>query len=92
MKNQLPKKLKRRTSAGVVSFLRENGCNVESGSKHLKASHPNKRGKIIIPNNHSGQIPKGTFNSILKAIRNWGFMLFLLFGLLFPFALIFISM
>lgn len=32
---------------------------------HYSYRHPNKKGKVTIPN-HKGDIPKGTVNSILK--------------------------
>ena len=36
-----------------------------SGTSHLQLKHPTKPGKVTLPV-HSGDIPKGTLNSILK--------------------------
>lgn len=32
---------------------------------HIQLKHPTKPGKVTVPN-HAGDIPKGTYNSIMK--------------------------
>ena len=32
---------------------------------HIQLKHPTKSGKVTVPN-HAGDIPKGTYNSIMK--------------------------
>lgn len=35
------------------------------GSSHIQLKHPTKPGKVTIPS-HSGDIPRGTLNSIMR--------------------------
>jgi len=50
----------------VVKLLKNDGW-FESSQKgsHLQLEHPFKKGKVTVPV-HSGDIPKGTLNSIMK--------------------------
>lgn len=50
----------------VIKLLKKDGW-VESSQKgsHLQLEHPFKKGKVTVPV-HSGDIPKGTLNSIMK--------------------------
>jgi predicted RNA binding protein YcfA (HicA-like mRNA interferase family) len=50
----------------VIKLLKEDGW-IEKDQKgsHLQLIHPQKPGKITVPI-HSGDIPKGTLNAILK--------------------------
>ncbi len=52
----------------ILKKLHEDGWkeipNRKKGS-HIQLKHPTKHGKVTVPN-HSGDIPAGTLNSILK--------------------------
>ena len=52
----------------VIKLLRNDGWteipNNTKGS-HIQLKHPTKPGKVTVPS-HSGDIPPGTLNSILK--------------------------
>ena len=50
----------------VIKLLKNDGW-FESSQKgsHLQLEHPLKKGKVTVPV-HSGDIPKGTLNSIMK--------------------------
>ena len=43
------------------------GWMITEGSNHSIATHPNKRGVKIPIHRHTGDIPTGTLNNILKA-------------------------
>lgn len=50
----------------LEKLLKEDGWyQVSSRGSHFYYQHPTKVGKVTVPN-HSGDIPKGTANSILK--------------------------
>ena len=47
--------------------LKADGWTISQGANHEQATHPNKPGvKVPIPR-HTGDIPAGTLNSILKS-------------------------
>jgi len=52
----------------ILRLLHEDGWreaeNRTRGS-HIQLKHPTKKGKVTVPH-HSGDIPPGTLNSILK--------------------------
>jgi predicted RNA binding protein YcfA (HicA-like mRNA interferase family) len=50
----------------VLKLLKKDGWEerAQKGS-HLQLQHPSKSGKVTLPV-HSGDLPKGTLNSILK--------------------------
>lgn len=56
------------TAKEILRMLKEDGWqeipNRTKGS-HLQLKHPTKPGKVTVPI-HSGDLPPGTFNSILK--------------------------
>ena len=54
------------TSKDVIRLLKNDGWieKTQKGS-HLQLVHPKKTGKVTVPV-HSGDIPKGTLNSIFK--------------------------
>lgn len=56
------------TAKEVLKMLHKNGWeevpNRAKGS-HVQLKHPSKPGKVTVPM-HSGDIPPGTLNSILK--------------------------
>ena len=54
------------TSKDLLKVLRKDGW-IEVGQRgsHLSLKHPMKKGKVTIPI-HSGDLPPGTLNSILK--------------------------
>ena len=54
------------TARELIRQLKKNGWyeKYQKGS-HLQLEHPKKKGKVTVPV-HSGDIPKGTLNSILK--------------------------
>ena len=55
------------TEREILKLLKENGWDIEEGSKHHLATNPKKPGtKIPIPR-HRKDIPIGTINNILKA-------------------------
>ncbi|MBS3873707.1 MAG: type II toxin-antitoxin system HicA family toxin [Firmicutes bacterium] len=52
----------------VLKLLHQDGWReVESRTRgsHIQLKHPMKKGKVTVPN-HSGDIPPGTLNSVLK--------------------------
>ena len=50
----------------VVKLLKEDGwLEKDQKGSHLQLIHPTKPGKVTVPI-HSGDIPKGTLNAILK--------------------------
>lgn len=52
----------------IIKILRENGwneVNARTKGSHIQFKHPVKPGKVTVPS-HSGDIAKGTLNSILK--------------------------
>ena len=50
----------------LLKILRKDGwVEKEQKSSHLQLIHPIKRGKVTLPI-HGGDIPKGTFNAIMK--------------------------
>lgn len=54
------------TAKDVLKILKTDGwiqSNVRGS--HIQLIHPTKRGKVTVPL-HSGDIPKGTLNSIYK--------------------------
>ena len=54
------------TSKEILKELRKDGW-VEIGQRgsHLSLKHPTKQGKVTLPM-HSGDLPRGTWNNILK--------------------------
>lgn len=54
------------TAKEILKELHEDG-RYETGQRgsHLNLKHPTKPGKVTIPI-HSGDLPRGTLNSILK--------------------------
>ena len=54
------------TSKDLLKVLRKDGW-LEAGQRgsHLSLKHPTKPGKVTLPM-HSGDLPPGTLNSILK--------------------------
>ncbi|MCL2415786.1 MAG: type II toxin-antitoxin system HicA family toxin [Defluviitaleaceae bacterium] len=54
------------TKRQLEKLLKSEGWEISHGKAHDQATHPQKPGiKIPIPR-HTGDIPKGTLNSILK--------------------------
>jgi predicted RNA binding protein YcfA (HicA-like mRNA interferase family) len=54
------------TARNLLKVLKQNGWIKKSQSgSHLQLIHPVKKGKVTVPI-HSGDIPRGTLNSILK--------------------------
>ena len=50
----------------MLKLLKDDGWEEKSHKgSHLQLVHPTKLGKVTLPA-HSGDIPKGTLNSILK--------------------------
>lgn len=52
----------------VLKLLYDDGWKEVAGrtkGSHIQLKHPEKPGKVTVPN-HSGDIPPGTLNSILK--------------------------
>ena len=52
----------------VLKLLYDDGWKEVPGrtkGSHIQLKHPDKPGKVTVPN-HSGDIPPGTLNSILK--------------------------
>lgn len=50
----------------IIKQLKADGwfeCDIRGS--HIQFKHPEKPGKVTVPS-HSGDIPKGTLNSILK--------------------------
>ena len=56
------------TAREVLRMLAEDGWQEVPGrtkGSHIQLKHPTKLGKVTVPS-HSGDIPPGTLNSILK--------------------------
>lgn len=54
------------TAKEVIKKLQNDGwVAVNQRGSHLQMEHPTKPGKVTVPV-HSGDLPKGTLNSILK--------------------------
>lgn len=54
------------TAKEVIKKLKVDGwTEVRSRGSHIQLKHPNKKGLVTVPM-HSGDIPRGTLNSILK--------------------------
>ena len=54
------------TAKEVIKKLKVDGwTEVRSRGSHIQLKHPNKKGVVTVPM-HSGDIPRGTLNSILK--------------------------
>lgn len=54
------------TAKEVIKKLKADGwTEVRSRGSHIQLKHPNKKGLVTVPM-HSGDIPRGTLNSILK--------------------------
>ncbi len=52
----------------ILKLLHKDGWRaVENRTRgsHIQLKHPSKKGKVTVPD-HSGDIPPGTLNSILK--------------------------
>lgn len=51
----------------IIKIIKADGWRqVKSNSgSHIQFEHDSKKGKVTVPN-HSGDIPQGTLNSILK--------------------------
>jgi predicted RNA binding protein YcfA (HicA-like mRNA interferase family) len=50
----------------IIKELKKDGwIEEETKGSHIHFKHPTKKGKITVPS-HSGDIPKGTLNSIMK--------------------------
>lgn len=54
------------TAKEILKELRKDGWKeVNQTGSHLQLKHPIKSGRVTVPV-HSGDLPKGTLNSILK--------------------------
>jgi predicted RNA binding protein YcfA (HicA-like mRNA interferase family) len=54
------------TARDLIKLLKKDGWyEKDQKGSHLQLVHPKKKGKVTVPI-HSGDIPKGTLNSILK--------------------------
>ena len=54
------------TARDLIRVLKKDGWyEKDQKGSHLQLVHPKKKGKVTVPV-HSGDIPKGTLNSILK--------------------------
>ena len=54
------------TSKEIIKQLKADGwIEYDTRGSHIQFKHPVKPGKVTIPS-HSGDIPKGTLNNILK--------------------------
>ncbi|MCC8042270.1 MAG: type II toxin-antitoxin system HicA family toxin [Oscillospiraceae bacterium] len=52
----------------IEKIIKDAGWYLDcSRGSHFQYKHPNKSGKVTIPN-HKGDIPKGTVNAILKQV------------------------
>ena len=52
----------------IIKELKKDGwIEDETKGSHIHFKHPTKKGKITVPS-HSGDIPKGTLNSIMKQV------------------------
>ncbi len=50
----------------IIKVLkRDDWIEDETKGSHIQFKHPTKKGKVTVPC-HSGDIPKGTLNSIMK--------------------------
>jgi predicted RNA binding protein YcfA (HicA-like mRNA interferase family) len=49
----------------LISILESDGWYLHSSKKHRKYRHQMKKGQLTVPF-HSGEVPKGTLNRILK--------------------------
>jgi len=50
----------------IIKELKKDGwVECETKGSHIQFENPFKKGKVTVPS-HSGDIPKGTLNSILK--------------------------
>lgn len=54
------------TAKEILKELHKDGwIDIDQRGSHLSLKHPIKPGKVTVPI-HSGDLPKGTLNSILK--------------------------
>jgi len=54
------------TAKEILKELHKDGwIDIDHRGSHLSLKHPTKPGKVTVPI-HSGDLPKGTLNSILK--------------------------
>ncbi len=54
------------TVKDIMKELKKDGWNIcDTKGSHTQLKHPSKTGKVTVPN-HSGDLPKGTLNSIMK--------------------------
>jgi predicted RNA binding protein YcfA (HicA-like mRNA interferase family) len=54
------------TAKEILKELHKDGwIEIDQRGSHLNLKHPSKPGKVTVPI-HSGDLPKGTLNSILK--------------------------
>jgi predicted RNA binding protein YcfA (HicA-like mRNA interferase family) len=54
------------TAKEILKELHRDGwIEIDKRGSHLNLKHPSKPGKVTVPI-HSGDLPKGTLNSILK--------------------------
>jgi predicted RNA binding protein YcfA (HicA-like mRNA interferase family) len=54
------------TARELIRLLKKDGwLEKDQKGSHLQLIHPKKKGKVTVPV-HSGDIPKGTLNSILR--------------------------
>ena len=54
------------TAKELKRKLIANGWKIEQGTRHELATHPDKPGVQIAIHRHTGDIPAGTLNKILK--------------------------
>lgn len=55
------------TAKDFKKKLKANGWTIVQGSRHELATHPDKPGVQIAIHRHTGDIPTGTANRMLKA-------------------------
>lgn len=54
------------TAREIMKILKKDGWfEIETNGSHVQMKHPTKEGKVTVVK-HSGDLPKGTLNSILK--------------------------
>lgn len=54
------------TAKELIKQLKADGwVEVDTRGSHIQYKHPTKSGKVTVPF-HSGDLPRGTLNSILK--------------------------
>ncbi len=54
------------TAKEIIKQLKADGwVEVDTRGSHIQYRHPTKPGKVTVPF-HSGDLPRGTLNSILK--------------------------